>query len=539
MAVKTIAFDREAREAIRTGLRTLARAVKVTLGPRGRNVMIQRGLGGPLVTKDGVTVAKEMELPGTLENIGAQLVREVAQKTADGAGDGTTTATVLAEAIFERGFQAVNEGVQPVQLKRGMEAALAKVLAKLKTLSRPVKGEQEIEHVATVAANGDAEIGGVMARAIQRVGKDGVITIDSGKTLDTRLEFAEGMAFDKGYLSPHYINDVEQLACVLEDPIILLYDGKLSSAAELIPLLEQVLSARRPLVLMAEEIEGEALAVLVVNHMRGTLPNLCVKTPGYGDARKAMLEDIACMVGARVVSKETGLDLEKVTIKDLGQAGKVVARRDETTIIDGKGDPSRVKGRLTQLKNELAATTSIYDKEKLEQRVAKLSGGVARILVGAATEAEMKEKKARVDDALHATRAAVQEGVVAGGGVALLRCAAAVDELKLEGDVAIGARIVKEALQAPLRQIARNAGENPSVVAERVLREKDPSFGFNAATLEYGDLVAQGVIDPTKVARCALENAVSVATLLLTTEALVGEAKITDPHHPDYRGDAL
>ena len=535
MAHKTIAFDRDARQAIRAGVRVLARAVKVTLGPRGRNVMIQKGIGGPLVTKDGVTVAKEMELPSTLENIGAQLVREVASKTSEGAGDGTTTATVLAEAIFDRGFRAVSEGVHPVMLKRGMEKALTQVVARLKTLSQPVKGDADVEQVGTVAANGEREIGSVMARALAKVGKDGVITIDSGQTLETTLEFTDGMAFDKGYLSPYFMTDQEQLAAVLENPLILLVDGKLSVVSDLIPILEQVLNARRPLVVIAEEIEGEALALLVVNHLRGTLPCLCVKTPGYGDARKQHLEDISCVVGGRVMSKEMGVTLERATLEDLGQAEKVVAKREETTIVGGKGDPARVKARLEQIKAEIAASTSTYDTEKLEARGAKLSGGVARILVGAATEKEMKERKARVEDALHATRAAVQEGVVVGGGVALLRCAAAIDELKLTGDEEIGARILKEALQAPIRQIARNAGENPAVVVERVLREKAPAWGFNAASLEYGDLVAQGVIDPTKVTRSALENAVSVATLLLTTEALVGEEKITDPHHPDYK----
>ena len=537
MAAKTIAFDRDARQSIRTGVRTLARAVKVTLGPRGRNVMIQKGIGGPLVTKDGVTVAKEMELPETLENVGAQLVREVASKTSEGAGDGTTTATVLAEAIFERGFLAVSQGIQPVMLKRGMERAMAEVVKQLRAMSRPVKGEEEIARVGTVAANGEEEVGKVMAQAISRVGKDGVITIDSGKGRETTLEFTDGMAFDKGYLSPHFITEQEQLQAVHENALVLLVDGKLSSARDLVPLLEKVLNARRPLLILAEEVEGEALALLVVNHLRGLLPALCVKTPGYGDARKQQLEDIACVVGGTVVSKDTGVDLEKLELHQLGQAGKVIAKREETTIIGGKGDPARVKARLAQLRLEIQASTSSYDTEKLEARAARLSGGVARILVGATTEAEMKERKARVEDALHATRAAVQEGVVVGGGVALLRAAAAIDGLSLQDAEQVGATILRQALQAPLRQIARNAGENPSVVVDRVLAKSEPAWGFNAATLEYGDLVEQGVIDPTKVTRLALENAVSVSTLLLTTDAIVGEAKVTDPHHPDYKSE--
>jgi chaperonin GroEL len=519
MGAKQIAFDVDARASIKRGVQKLARAVKVTLGPRGHVVMLERGFGGPLVTKDGVSVAKEIELEDAWENVGAQLVKEVASKTSDGAGDGTTTATVLAEAIFLRGLRVLSAGVQPVHLKRGMEKAMAKVTAELKRMSTKVAGDQ-ITQVGTIAANGDAEIGQVLAQAMNKVGKDGVITVDEGTSVETTVEFVDGMNFDRGYLSPYFMTSAADHACILEDPSILLVDGKISSVKDLLPILEQIVQRQRPLLLIAEEVEGEALALLVVNRLRGSLKVCAVKSPGFGDRRKAMLQDIATLVGGQVVSNDTGLTLEKVTLADLGTAKKVTIGKDETTIVDGNGSEADVKARLTQLKAEIELTTSSYDREKLEERQAKLSGGVARVLVGAATETEMKEKKARVEDAIHATRAAVEEGILPGGGVALLRASRAIDELKLEGDEALGARIIKEALESPLRQIATNAGVNPSVVVEKVLAGKGP-YGFNAESLEYGDLVAQGVIDPTKVARTAFENAVSVASLMLTTDCVI------------------
>jgi chaperonin GroEL len=524
MGAKRIAFDADARAAIRRGVHHLARAVKVTLGPRGRNVMIEKGFGGPLVTKDGVTVAKEIELGSPWENMGAQLVKEVASKTSDTAGDGTTTATVLAEAIFDRGLRSIQAGVQPIMLKRGIEKAQARVVEALKQQSQKVSSSTQIEQVGTIAANGDSDIGKVLAQAIDRVGRDGVITIDESQSMETTIDFVDGMSFDKGYLSPYFITEPETMSASFEDARILLYDGKISVVKDLVPVLEATLGARKPLLIVAEEIEGEALAVLVVNRLRGELKVCAVKSPGFGDRRKAMLEDIATLTGGRVVSKDVGLTLERVTLEDLGSAKKVTVKKDETVIIDGAGDPKDVKARLVQLRNELEATSSSYDKEKVEERIAKLSGGVAKLLIGAHTESEMKEKKARVEDAIHATRAAVEEGVLPGGGVALLRASRALDSLELTGDEAIGVRIIREALESPIRQIALNAGVNPSIVVDTVLLSKQPNHGFNAATLEYGDLVAQGVIDPTKVTRMAFENACSVSTLLLTTDALVCEA---------------
>ncbi|MCO5166876.1 MAG: chaperonin GroEL [Planctomycetes bacterium] len=524
MGAKRIAFDADARTAVRRGVQQLARAVKVTLGPRGRNVMIEKGFGGPLVTKDGVTVAKEIELTSPWENVGAQLVKEVASKTSDTAGDGTTTATVLAEAIFDRGLRALQAGIRPVHLKRGLEKASAKVVEALRAQSTKVSGTTQIQQVGTIAANNDPEIGAVLAQALEKVGRDGVITVDEGQGIETTIDFVDGMSFDKGYLSPYFVTDPEAMTAALEDARILLYDGKISAVRDLVPVLEAVLQAQKPLLIVAEELEGEALALLVVNRLRGALKVCAVKSPGFGDRRKAMLEDIAVLTGGRLVTKDVGLTLEGVRLEDLGQAGKVVVKKDETLIVDGRGQQAEVKARLAQLRAELEATTSSYDREKLEERVAKLSGGVARVLVGAATETEMKEKKARVEDAIHATRAAVEEGVLAGGGVALLRASRALDGLDLEGDEAIGARIIREALEAPLRQIAHNAGVNPSIVVGKVLEGQGP-FGLNAQTMEYGDLVAQGVIDPTKVTRMAFENAASVSTLLLTTDALVCEAE--------------
>jgi chaperonin GroEL len=522
MAGKRIAFDRDARAAIRRGVQQLARAVKVTLGPRGRNVMIERGFGGPLVTKDGVSVAKEIELKSPYENIGAQLVKEVASKTSDNAGDGTTTATVLAEAIFERGLMSLEAGVQPIHMKRGIDKAAAAVIAHLRTQSRSVSGAEQIAQVGAIAANNDAEIGEVLSRALAKVGKDGVITVDEGQSMETEIEFVDGMSFDRGYLSPYFITNQAEGTCELDEPLILLVDGKVSSVKELVPALEAVLDQQKQLLIIAEEVEGEALALLVVNRLRGALKVCAVKSPGFGDRRKAMLEDIAVLTGGQVVSKDTGLSLDRVTVQDLGRARRIVVKKEETTLIDGAGDREQVKARLVQIQAESRGTTSTYDKEKLDERVAKMSGGVARVLVGAATETEMKEKKARVEDALHATRAAADEGVLPGGGVALLRASRAIDALKLEGDEAVGARIVREALEAPIRQIAVNAGVNPSVVVERVLAGEG-AFGWNAQSLEYGDLIAQGVIDPTKVARMAFTNAASVASLLLTTDAIVAE----------------
>jgi chaperonin GroEL len=524
MGAKRIAFDANARTSIRRGVHQLARAVKVTLGPRGRNVMIEKGFGGPLVTKDGVTVAKEIELSSPWENVGAQLVKEVASKTSDTAGDGTTTATVLAEAIFERGVRGLQAGISPVHIKRGIDKATVAVVAALKQASKPVSGTAQIEQVGTIAANNDREIGQVLAKAMERVGRDGVITVDEGQSIETTIEFVDGMSLDKGYLSPYFVTDATSMSAELEDARILLYDGKISSVKELVPVLEATLGAQKPLLILAEEVEGEALALLVVNRIRGALKVCAVKSPGFGDRRKAMLEDIAVLTGGTVVTKDVGLTLDRVRLEDLGTAQKVTARKDETLIVDGNGDPAQVKARLAQLRAELEATTSSYDREKLEERIAKLSGGVARVLVGAATESEMKEKKARVEDAIHATRAAAQEGVLPGGGVALLRASRALDALKVDEEEVHGVRIIREALEAPIRQIALNAGVNPSIVVDNVLKSSSSTWGWNAQTLEYGDLVAQGVIDPTKVTRMAFENAASVSSLLLTTDAVVCEA---------------
>ncbi|MEZ6188340.1 MAG: chaperonin GroEL [Planctomycetota bacterium] len=532
MAAKHLAFDAEAREAIRTGVTTLARAVKVTLGPRGRNVMIERGYGAPLVTKDGVSVAKEMELELPWEDIGAQLVKEVAAKTADGAGDGTTTATVLAEAIFERGLTALTAGVQPVYLKRGIEKATAAVLEALAAASREVKESKDIAHVASIAANNDEEIGQVLADAMDKVGKDGVITVDEGKGIETTIELVDGMSLDKGYLSPHFVNNRQNLTCELENPYVLLYDGKLTNVHELLPLLEELLGAQGSLLVIAEAVEGEALALLAVNALRG-MKVCCVKNPAYGEKRVELLRDVGVLTGGTVVSKDMGVTLEGLTLEDLGRAQRVVAHKEETTIEDGAGERSAIQDRIDFLRREMEAATSDYDRGKLEQRIAKLSGGVARVLVGAATEAEMRQKKARVEDALHATRAAVEEGILPGGGIALLRAAKAIDGVELNEDEQVGATIVRQALEAPLRQIATNAGENPAVVIQTVLKNDSPTFGFNALTLEYGDMLEQGVIDPTRVPRSAFQNAVSVSTLLLTTDAIVGEREKPDEHAED------
>ncbi len=526
MAAKRIAYEQDARDAIQRGVQQLAKTVKVTLGPRGRNVMIERGFGAPLVTKDGVTVAKELSLPDAWEDMGAQMVREVASKTSDAAGDGTTTATVIAEALFERGLRALHAGVKPVQLKRGIERARERAVEHLRSISKKVSSSAEIAHVGRIAANNDAQIGDVLAQAMDKVGKDGVITVDEGNSLETTVEFVDGMAFDRGYLSPYFVTDPDTLTCELERPLILLVDGKVGPVRDLLPALEQIVQQQRPLLLVAEDVEGEALALLVVNSLRGTLRACAVKAPGFGDGRKAQLQDLATLTGGRVVAQEVGLTLEGVTLADFGQAEKAVIRKDETQLVGGAGDPAAVKSRLEQLRAEAERTTSSYDREKIDERIAKLAGGVARVLVGAATEPEMKEKKARVEDAIHATRAAVEEGIVPGGGVSLLRASRALEGLEKEladVDEQLGVRIVREALEAPIRQIAENAGQNASVVVERVLAEAKPAYGLNALSLEYGDLLTQGVIDPTKVSRTAFENAVSVSTLLLTTDCLVAE----------------
>jgi len=522
---KQICYDAAAREKIRDGVRKLARAVKVTLGPRGRNVIIEKSFGSPTVTKDGVTVSKEIDLEDAYENMGAQLVKQVAQRTNDQAGDGTTTATVLAEAIFEEGLKNVTAGANPVSLKRGMDKAVDAVVEALKKLSTPVKGHQEIAQVGTVASNGDVEIGEMIAKAMDKVGKDGVITVEEGKSLTTEVEWVEGMQFDKGWLSPHFITNPTTMETVLEKPYILVHEKKITTVKEFLPLLEQVVQSGRPLVIIAEEVEGEALATLVVNKLRGAFPCVAVKAPGFGDRRKAMLEDIGVLTGATPIMESTGQSLETITLKDLGTAKKVVVGKDNTTIIEGVGSKDSIKGRIAQIKAEMETTKSDYDKEKLQERLAKLSGGVAQINVGAATEAEMKEKKARVEDALHATRAAVEEGIVPGGGVALISTIDALEALKLEGDERVGAMIVRRAIEAPMRQIATNAGLDGAVVVQNVRqgKSKGKGYGYNAATETYEDLVKAGVIDPTKVVRTALQNAASVASLLLTTDALVSD----------------
>ena len=524
MAAKQITYDAEAREHIRSGVRKLARAVKVTLGPRGRNVIIEKSFGSPTVTKDGVTVTKEIELEDAYENMGAQLVKQVAAQTNDAAGDGTTTATVLAEAIFEEGLKNVTAGASPVALKRGIDKAVAAAVAELGKMSTTVKGHADIAQVGTVAANSDEEIGEMIAQAMDRVGKDGVITVEEGRTLETEVEWVEGMQFDKGFLSPHFITDPKSMEAVFEDAYILIHEKKISSVKDMIPRLERVAPSGRPIVIIAEDVEGEALATLVVNRLRGAFPCVAVKAPGFGDRRKAMMEDIGILTGGNPIFEATGGSLEGTDLSDLGRAKKVIVTKDTTTIIEGAGKKEAIQGRIAQIKAEIEKTKSDYDKEKLQERLAKLAGGVAQINVGAATEAEMKEKKARVEDALHATRAAVEEGIVVGGGVALLQCIPVVEKLKLEGDERVGAMIVRRALDAPLRQIATNAGQDGAVVVQNVRQAgKGGSWGYNAATDTYEDLVKAGVIDPTKVVRSGLQNAASVASLLLTTDALVSE----------------
>ncbi|MDI3514433.1 MAG: chaperonin GroEL [Rhodocyclaceae bacterium] len=524
MAAKIVQFHDSARERIVRGVNTLANAVKVTLGPKGRNVVLERSFGAPVITKDGVSVAKEIELKDKLENMGAQMVKQVASKTADIAGDGTTTATVLAQAIVAEGMKYVAAGMNPMDLKRGIDKAVAATVDELKKLSKPCSTSKEIAQVASISANSDSDIGDIIASAMDKVGKEGVITVEDGKSLQNELDVVEGMQFDRGYLSPYFINNPDKQVAVLDDPLVLIYDKKISSIRELLPVLEEVAKAGKPLLIIAEDIEGEALATLVVNSMRGVLKVAAVKAPGFGDRRKAMLEDIAILTGGTVIAEETGKQLDKATLADLGRAKRVEVHKENTTIIDGAGDEAKIKARVAAIQRQIEDATSDYDREKLQERVAKLAGGVAVIKVGAATEVEMKEKKDRVDDALHATRAAVEEGIVPGGGVALLRARAAVKALKGDNhDQDAGIKIVLRALEEPLRAIAANAGDEPSVVVAKV-EDGQGNFGYNAATGEYGDLVAIGVIDPTKVTRSALQNAASVAGLILTTDATVAEA---------------
>jgi chaperonin GroEL len=525
---KMIAFDTEARDAMRRGVQKLARAVKVTLGPKGRNVILQKSFGSPTVTKDGVTVAKEVELEDTYENMGAQMVKEVASKTSDVAGDGTTTATVLAEAIFNEGLKSVAAGVNPLQMKQGMEQAVEAITAELKKNSIKIKSTEEMAQVATIASNGDREIGDMLAKAMEKVGKDGVITVDEGKSLATEVEWVEGMQFDRGYLSPYFVTDPQTMQCVLEDAYVLIHEKKISSVKDLVPVLEAVVNAGKPLLIVAEDIDGEALATLVINKLRGTFNVCAVKAPGFGDRRKAMLEDIAVLTGGQAVFEDLGIKLESIGLKELGRAKKIMVDKDNTTVIEGAGKSGDIKGRIDQIRREIDNSSSDYDKEKLEERLAKLAGGVAKINVGAATESEMKEKKARVEDALHATRAAVEEGILPGGGVALLRASTKVKASDdASHDQKVGFNIITRACRAPLTAIAHNAGQDGGIVCERVA-EKNGNHGYNAATDVYEDLVKAGVIDPTKVTRTALQNASSVATLLLTSDALIAEAPKKD-----------
>jgi len=529
MPAKQIAFREEAREKILSGVRQLSRAVKVTLGPRGRNVVLAKSWGSPTVTKDGVTVAKEIELPDAYENMGAQMVKEVASKTSDVAGDGTTSATILAEAIYAHGLKAVTSGFNPMEVKRGIETAVGVVVSSLQSLSKKVRDHSEVAQVGTISANGDAFFGETIADAMDKVGKDGTITVEEAKSTETTLEVVEGMQFDRGYLSPYFVTDQESMESILEDAYLLIHEKKLSSLKDLLPLLEKVSKAGKPLLIIAEDVEGEALATLVVNKIRGTLQIVAVKAPGYGDRRKAMLQDLAILTGATVITEDLGISLESVQLSDLGQAKRVHVEKENTTIIEGAGKAADIKGRVEQLRHQIDDTTSDYDGEKLQERLAKLAGGVAVIRVGAATETEMKEKKARIEDALHATRAAVEEGIVPGGGVALIRAISKLERLEGGNDgETVGIKIVRRALEEPMRQIAQNGGQEGAVVVQAVSSKKG-SYGYNAATEEYGDMIQMGVVDPTKVVRAALENAASIAGLLLTTEALVTEEDEDEP----------
>ncbi|NWF51979.1 MAG: chaperonin GroEL [Nitrospirae bacterium] len=523
MAAKQLIFDEAARNSILKGVSLLTDAVKATLGPKGRNAILDKKFGAPTITKDGVTVAKEIELKDPWENMGAQLVREVASKTSDVAGDGTTTATVLAHAIYREGIKNVAAGANPMDLKRGVEKAVEVVVEELKKLSKPVQEKKEIAQVGTISANNDASIGELIAEAMDKVGKDGVITVEEAKSMQTTLDVVEGMQFDRGYISPYFITDPERMECTLEDMYILIHEKKISSMKDLLPVLEQIAKMGKPLLIIAEEVEGEALATLVVNKLRGTLQVCAVKAPGFGERRKAMLEDIAVLTGGTMISEDLGIKLENIKITDLGRAKKITVDKENTTIVEGAGDPKKIEGRVKQIKTQIEETTSDYDREKLQERLAKLVGGVAVINVGAATETEMKEKKARVEDALNATRAAVEEGIVPGGGVAFIRCVPALKNLKLEDDQQIGVEIVKKALEEPIKQIVNNAGLEGSVVVEKVKHSKEINFGFDADKEEYTDMMKAGIIDPTKVTRYALQNAASVAALMLTTSVMVSE----------------
>ncbi len=533
---KKLAFDIEAREEILRGLKKLADAVKVTMGPRGRNVVIEKSFGAPTVTKDGVTVAKEIELESRFENIGAQLVQEVASKTSDIAGDGTTTATVLADAIYSEGMKLVAAGHDPMSLKRGIDKAVEVVIDSLREMSSPTKGKKDIAQVGTISANADSEIGEIIAEAMEKVGKEGVITVEEAKGLETTLEVVEGMQFDRGYLSPYFVTNPDRMEAEVDNPLVLINEKKISSMKDLLPILEQVAKSGKPLVIIAEEVEGEALATLVVNKIRGTLNVCAVKAPGFGDRRKAMLEDIAILTGGKCITEDLGIKLESLTLSDLGRCKRIVVDKDNTTIIDGAGSKDAIKARVQQLRTQIDDTSSDYDREKLQERLAKLVGGVAVIHVGAATEVEMKEKKARVEDALHATRAAVEEGIVPGGGIALIRAIEKLEKVKVDNDEQrFGVKIVRQALESPLRTIAQNAGAEPAVVINKV-REKNGSFGYNAATDEYEDLLKAGIIDPTKVVRTALQNAASVAGLMLTTEAIICDIPKEEKEHSHAGG---
>lgn len=531
MAAKEIIYGANTRDKILSGVNKLADAVRVTLGPKGRNVVLERSFGSPLITKDGVTVAKEIELEDKFENMGAQMVKEVASKTSDVAGDGTTTATVLAQAIFKEGLKLVAAGINPMAIKRGIDKAVDAVVKEMEKIAQPCKSRQEITQVATISANNDATIGNLIADAMDKVGKEGVITVEESKGLETYLEVVEGMQFDRGYISPYFVTDAEKMECVLDDPYILVYDKKISAMKDLLPLLEQIARSGKPVLIIAEDVEGEALATLVVNKLRGVLQCCAVKAPGFGERRKAMLQDIAILTGGTFVSEELGMKLENVQLSDLGKARRVVVTKETTTIIDGAGKKEDIEARIKQIRAQIEETTSDYDREKLQERLAKLVGGVAVIYVGAATETELKEKKARVEDALNATKAAVEEGIVPGGGTVYIRCLPVLENLKLDGDEQYGVEIVKKALEAPLRQIALNAGYEGSIIVEKVKSEKD-KMGFDAETGEFKDLVSAGIIDPKKVSRCALQNAASIAGLLLTTEAMVAEKPKKDEKGP-------
>jgi chaperonin GroEL len=532
---KQLTYDTKAREFLLNGVNALADAVKVTLGPKGRNVVIEKSFGGPTVTKDGVTVAKEIELEDKFENMGAQMVKEVASKTSDVAGDGTTTATILAQSIYFEGSKLVTAGHNPMAIKRGIEKAVQTIVDELKKISKPIKDQKEIAQVGTISANNDTTIGNIIAEAMNKVGKEGVITVEEAKSMETTLEVVEGMQFDRGYISPYFVTDPEKMECLLNEPMILVNEKKISSMKDLLPVLEQIAKMGKPLLIIAEDVEGEALATLVVNKLRGTLQVSAVKAPGFGDRRKAMLEDIAVLTGAQVISEEKGIRLENVSLNDLGRAKTIRIDKDNTTIVDGAGDRKSLEGRVRQIRTQIEETTSDYDREKLQERLAKLVGGVAVISVGAATETEMKEKKARVEDALNATRAAVEEGIVPGGGVAYLRCLPSLENLDFGGDEQLGLKIIRRALEEPARQIADNAGEEGSVIVQK-LKEKSGAFGFNAETAQFEDLIEAGVIDPTKVTRTALLNAASVSALMLTTECMVAELPKEDKAGPGMGG---